>query len=128
MRILVILTAIGLAGCVEVQEPDGRQLFMENCASCHGADAKGDGEMSQHLVKMAPDLTKLSIRNGGVFPTDEVMATIDGLNRAPHFSGAMPEFGAGDMGETIVVERNGLGTPVPADLLALTQYLEELQE
>ena len=127
MRILVILTAIGLAGCVEVQEPDGRQLFMENCASCHGADAKGDGEMSQHLVKMAPDLTKLSIRNGGVFPTDEVMATIDGLNRAPHFSGAMPEFGAGDMGETIVVERNGLGTPVPADLLALTQYLEEVQ-
>lgn len=55
------------------------------------------------------------------------MSTIDGLDRGSHFSNAMPEFGAGDMGDTIIVEENGIGTPVPAELLALTEYLEDVQ-
>ncbi len=127
MRITYLVAALGLAGCVDVAEPDGQRLFIDNCAACHGADGKGDGPMSRNLIQMAPDLTTLSARNGGVFPTDYVMSTIDGLNRDPHFSGAMPEFGAGGMGDTIIVERDGLGTPVPADLLMLTEYLESLQ-
>jgi hypothetical protein len=36
----------------------------------------------------------------------------------------MPEFGATDMGEIIMVDR----TPVPAELLALAGYLESIQE
>ncbi len=127
MRTIIILGAVALAGCVEVAEPDGQRTFVENCASCHGLDAKGSGPMSRNLIKMAPNLTTLASRNGGVFPRDYVMSTIDGLDRGSHFSGAMPEFGAGDMGDTIIVEENGIGTPVPADLLALTAYLEGLQ-
>jgi hypothetical protein len=54
------------------------------------------------------------------------MAQIDGMDR--HWqAGGMPEFGAGDMGATVIVEHDGLGTPVPADLLALTEYLETIQ-
>ncbi|MFT5649005.1 MAG: hypothetical protein ACJAXK_001192 [Yoonia sp.] len=127
MRTIIILGALALAGCVDAPEPDGKQAFIENCASCHGLDAKGSGPMSRNLIQMAPDLTTLASRNGGIFPRDYVMSTIDGLARAPHFSGAMPEFGAGDMGDTIIVERDGLGTPVPSELLMLTEYLEELQ-
>ena len=56
----------------------------------------------RHLIKTAPDLTTLSARNGGIFPINYVMSTIDGFNRALHFSGAMPEFGANGMGDTIV--------------------------
>ena len=41
--------------------------------------------------------------------------------RGAHFSVAMPEFGAGDMGDTIIIERDGLGTPVPERLLALKE-------
>lgn len=127
MRYLVILAALGLAACVE--EPvDGPTAFMENCASCHGADAKGGGPAGRDLATAPPDLTMIAARNGGIFPTDQVMSTIDGLDRGSHFSAAMPEFGAGDLGETVIVENEGLGTPVPMKLLVLTEYLESIQQ
>lgn len=126
MRYTILLLAVGLAACVE--EPiDGRTAYLENCASCHGADATGGGLAARGLSVMPPDLTMIAANNGGVFPRDSVMSIIDGLNREPHFSAAMPEFGAGDMGETVIVENDGLGTPVPLQLLELTDYLESLQ-
>ncbi|MFT7107010.1 MAG: mono/diheme cytochrome c family protein [Yoonia sp.] len=127
MRYLVILAALGLAACVE--EPvDGRTAFMENCASCHGLEATGGGDAGRDLATAPPDLTMIATRNGGTFPTDQVMSTIDGLDRGAHFSAAMPEFGAGDLGETVIVESEGLGTPVPLKLLMLTEYLESIQQ
>jgi hypothetical protein len=101
---------------------------MDNCASCHGYDAKGTGEMAHLLIKMPADLTTLKARYNGVFPTDYVMSTIDGYARKPHFSGAMPRFGDGNMGDTVIVEQDGVGIPVPSELLALTDYLESVQE
>jgi len=124
MRFLMILAALGLGACVE--EPvDGRTAFMADCASCHGADAKGG---ARDLAVAPPDLTQISARNGGIFPKNRVMSTIDGLDRGAHFSRDMPEFGAGDMGDTVIVEEDGLGTPVPMRLLVLTEYLESIQE
>jgi len=129
MKKLSIIAGLALTACVETPDaPEGKQLYMDNCASCHGFDAKGTGEMADVLIKMPPDLTTLKARYKGEFPTDYVMSTIDGLKRKPHFSGAMPEFGAGDMGDTVIVEKDGIGTPVPAELLALTEYLESVQE
>ena len=129
MKKLSIVAALALTACIDVPEqPSGKQAFMDNCASCHGFDAKGTGEMADILIKMPPDLTTLALRNDGVFPRDYVMSTIDGYSRGPHFSGTMPEFGAGDMGDTVIVEKDGIGTPVPAELLALTDYVESLQE
>lgn len=120
------LPVLALAACVE--EPvDGRAAFMQDCASCHGTDAMGAGSFGAQLIKQPPDLTMIAARSGGVFPRDQVMSTIDGLNRGEHFSAAMPEFGAGDMGETVIVEEDGIGTPVPQRLLALTDYLESIQ-
>ena len=127
MRYLAILAVLGLAACVE--EPiDGRTAYLENCASCHGVDGKGDGPAARGLAVAPPDLTTIAARNGGVFPTDQVMSTIDGLDRGTHFSAAMPEFGAGDMGETVIVEEDGLGTPVPMQLLLLAEYVESIQQ
>jgi mono/diheme cytochrome c family protein len=127
MRYLALLAILGLAACVE--EPiDGRTAYLENCASCHGVDGKGDGPAARGLAVAPPDLTTIAARNGGVFPTDQVMSTIDGLDRGTHFSAAMPEFGAGDMGETVIVEEDGLGTPVPMQLLLLAEYVESIQQ
>ncbi len=127
MRYFVILAALGLAACVE--EPvDGRSAYQESCAGCHGDNGTGDGAAAGGLATAPPDLTKIAARNGGTFPRDQVMSTIDGLDRGAHFSPAMPEFGAGDMGDTIIVENDGLGTPVPERLLILTDYLESIQK
>lgn len=127
MRYLIILGALGLAACVEEPALDGRSAFLADCAGCHGADARGDGADVRDLGVVSPDLTQIAARNGGVFPRTRVMSTIDGLNRGAHFSAAMPEFGAGDMGDIIIVEENGLGMPVPERLLVLTDYLESIQ-
>ncbi len=127
MRYFIILAALGLAACVE--EPvDGRTAFMADCASCHGGDGKGGGPAARALAVAPPDLTQIAARNGGIFPRNQVMSTIDGLDRGAHFSAAMPEFGAGDMGDVVIVEEDGLGTPVPMRLLVLAEYLESIQE
>lgn len=129
---LVLLPAL-LMGCVE-QELDvspeaGALLFAENCASCHGVDAKGAGDFGEKLIMVPPDLTRLARENGGVFPRNYVLGVIDGFERGSHFSAAMPEFGAGDLGPTVIVEDEfGLGTPIPARLLALGACLESIQE
>jgi len=127
MRYLMVLAALNLAACVE-DPVDGRTAFKNNCASCHGADGTGYGPAADGLDVAPPDLTLIAARNGGVFPITQVMSTIDGLDRGAHFRTAMPEFGAGDLGETVIVENEGLGTPVPMQLLALTEYLQSIQQ
>lgn len=124
---VALILPLALAACVEPAPPDGRQAFLTDCAACHGTDAKGAGNFGAQLLVVPPDLTILAARNGGVFPRDAVMSTIDGLQRDPHFSAAMPEFGAGDMGDPVIVEADGIGTPVPVRLLALADYLESVQ-
>ena len=126
MRYMMMFAALTLAACVETPE-SGAQIYAAECAGCHGADAHGDGPNARDLETTPPDLTMIASRNGGVFPTDQVMSTIDGLQRDTHFSTAMPEFGAGDLGATVIVEHDGLGTPVPTKLLLLTEYIALLQ-
>ena len=56
----------------------GHRDFLNYCAPCHGADAKGDGTLGQFLTLAVPDLTKLSKLNAGTFPEERVMEVIDG--------------------------------------------------
>ena len=125
---------VAVAGCApEAESPRvdvlrGKQLFQENCAVCHGANAAGSGPASLGLGSPPPSLRGLSAANGGIFPRDFVLGTIDGLERHSDPIAAMPEFGAGDVGPLVQVEENGLSTPIPADLLALANYLETLQD
>jgi mono/diheme cytochrome c family protein len=52
--------------------------FKANCAGCHGAGGRGDGAYEQFNKLRIPDLTMLSARNHGVFPTERVTEIIDG--------------------------------------------------
>lgn len=56
----------------------GRRDYMNYCAACHGADARGDGTLGQFLTLAVPDLTRLSKFNAGKFPEERVMDVIDG--------------------------------------------------
>lgn len=129
--ITLMLAPLALAACIDTPDPgsisQGARAFGEDCAACHGLDAMGAGSFGGNLIVTPPDLTLLSHRNDGVFPANHVMSTIDGHIRGAHFSAAMPEFGAGDMGEVIHVEQDGIATPIPARLLALSRYLESIQ-
>lgn len=132
-RACFLIAAGALAGCVEqdldVSAEAGAQMFQEGCAACHGVDARGGGDFGQEDFAILPDLTTLSARHNGVFPRDYVMGFIDGYHAQGTDPGprVMPEFGASDMGPTVIVEENGIGTPVPARLLALSSWLETIQ-
>ena len=127
MRYITILTILALSACIDTGPVNGTMSFAENCAGCHGADATGNGPAAAMLAVPPPDLTLIAARNGGVFPRNQVASTIDGLNRGAHFSTAMPEFGAGDLGPQVMTDENGVPVPIPAELLALTDYLEGIQ-
>jgi mono/diheme cytochrome c family protein len=73
----------------------GGDLFRFYCASCHGAEGKGDGPVAPALTRRPPDLTTIARRNGGRFPTDRIEGFVTG-NRQPtlaHGSADMPVWG-----------------------------------
>lgn len=88
------LTA-GFAAAAQAEDLDvGKSEFQSSCASCHGADARGKGPVSDQLKIPPPDLTMLARNNNGVFPTNAVYETIDGMKTIPaHGTREMPIWG-----------------------------------
>lgn len=60
----------------DVMTMTGGEVYARYCASCHGAQGKGDGPRAASCKRPPGDLTTLSERNGGVFPRDRVIAAL----------------------------------------------------
>lgn len=88
------LTAV-FAAAARAEDVDvGKAEFKSSCASCHGADAKGDGPVSKQLRTPPTDLTTLAKNNNGVFPTNAVYEIIDGRKTVSgHGTRDMPIWG-----------------------------------
>lgn len=72
----------------------GKVTYATYCASCHGADARGAGEVAATLSRKPTDLTRLTAKNDGVFPAERMQAVIDGrVEVADHGSREMPVWG-----------------------------------
>jgi hypothetical protein len=73
----------------------GQDNFLNNCAQCHGADAKGDGPRSAGLLTKPADLTLLAKKNNGIFDPGAVYQIIDGRKQGSrlHLSADMPIWG-----------------------------------
>ena len=132
-RFIALTFVVLLVACMrEAEMPteaDGLQVFQDNCVMCHGSGGKGDGDAAQMMSPRPPDLTRIALRNRGVFPRAEVLSMIDGYTR-PDVAGVdMPEFGDLLMGDTVPVDvGDGVLTPTPRPLAALMLYLEAIQK
>ena len=108
MRVLAMLVSAGLVGTAAVQaqqraEPlipavadslAGSISFDQYCASCHGRSGEGNGPVARSLRTTPADLTVLSLRNGGTFPRERVVASISGSSGlALHGGLDMPVWG-----------------------------------
>jgi hypothetical protein len=73
----------------------GSDLSKAYCASCYGADGKGDGPMAESLKVKPAYLTRIAARNVGTFPLMRIERIICGEGRSPngHGSGEMPVWG-----------------------------------
>ena len=132
LRVLgpAMLLAAGCAAVTAMPEPpEGRALYDEYCAACHGPAAQGSGPLAAELALDPPDLSRIAARRDGDFPRAEVLSIIDGYTRGRVEGPQMPEFGELLMGDTVPVDTgDGRLSPVPRPLAALLVYLESLQE
>jgi mono/diheme cytochrome c family protein len=102
---------------------EGRALYAEHCASCHGASGRGDGPAAGSLRTRPTDLTRYAQTNGGVFPSEQTRRVIDGRGVGAHGSFEMPVWGSvfktgGASGEAATRQR----------IDAIVVYLESLQQ
>ena len=104
----------------------GRFLFRVHCVSCHGSEGRGDGAMREVLTIEPSDLTAISKRNGGDFPTDLVIEIIDGRRNLPaHGAREMPVWGI--TFQTLDLDTNQ-ESEVERRIQDLVAYLESIQE
>lgn len=72
----------------------GKGIYMAHCASCHGADGKGNGDVAQYLTVQPTDLTRLRYAHAGEYPLSDVVGVIDGRQWVKvHGSREMPVWG-----------------------------------
>lgn len=99
VRALIAGAALCLGPVALAQAPRGdaaRGLadYRAQCAKCHGPGGKGDGRLMDMQNRRIPDLTRLSMRNDGVFPTARVIEIIDGTRVIViHGTAGMPVWG-----------------------------------
>jgi mono/diheme cytochrome c family protein len=125
----ILLTTGALAQAADSKAPDaqtlgaGRALFLERCAACHGADAKGGGPVAASLKGPVADLTKLPQKNG-VFDEARIRTSIDGTQTASaHGTREMPVWGK-VLAKTGAKRSEGWAQ---ADIWTLIQYLKSIQ-
>lgn len=101
----------------------GPVMFRTYCAVCHGIDGKGNGPAVPALAKQPPDLTQLSKKNGGKFPTFVVSNIILGDEFiAAHGSRDMPMWG------DVFRSKNRDESAIKLRIHNLTEYVESLQQ
>lgn len=110
-------------GAPEAAVAAGRQRFEENCALCHGLDARGNGPFAALLNVKPPDLTVLARNAGGEFPFSRIYRRIDGRDLPlAHGTSDMPVWGSR------LKREGGDETYVRGRIFEILLYLESLQQ
>lgn len=128
---LLLCSLAGAASAGDDSGALGQREFLKSCATCHGSDGKARTPAAGAAKPAPADLTQLSKKNGGYFPTARVYETIDGrLAVAAHGPRDMPLWGQVYTSQAGPAANN----PYPAEaavrsrIHALIDYIYLLQE
>jgi mono/diheme cytochrome c family protein len=130
---LLFACSVGFGGCAakELVTPPSREgdraIYLEACASCHGAGGTGDGPAADTLKHRPADLTRLAEQHGGEFPRQLLVDVVTGRREIPaHGDTEMPVWGH-------AFSQAGSGATVGAAIYTqrlingVIQYLESIQ-
>ncbi|MBS0421238.1 MAG: cytochrome c [Proteobacteria bacterium] len=123
----LLLMACANRECLDTSgTASGAALFRINCAGCHGTDARGNGPIAEFINAPVADLTRISVRNGGQFPTERVFQVIDGQSGSSvHGVRHMPVWGYEFFGSESDDAKAHLDATQKVDRLVM--YLRTLQ-
>lgn len=131
MRLTGFLAAALLATPALAQQdvPTGAAIYQENCATCHGIEAMGNGPMAPILLVQPSDLTTLTERHGGTFPMTRVVMRIDGRDPLVSHGSDMPVYGEFFEGVQNIALKTESGQPmlVSEPIADLVAFLQEIQ-
>ncbi|WP_296479536.1 cytochrome c [Roseinatronobacter sp.] len=120
---LAAMLVLSGAACSPWTSPQaGRNIYAQNCVSCHGDDGRGGAQV--------PDLTGIAARAGGTYPQRRVLDKLDGYARGAviYTDVEMPNFGDLLTGRLTRVQTDqGLSRPFPEQIIALDAYLQSIQ-
>jgi mono/diheme cytochrome c family protein len=78
----------------KVNPTDGKLMYSNYCAPCHGTDGRGNGPVSGALKSQPTDLTTLAKANNGKYPDSHVISVLQfGPTLPAHGSAQMPVWG-----------------------------------
>ena len=116
------------AGAEDDEAKTGAELFISLCASCHGAQARGDGPVAPLLVTPPSDLTRIAQRNSGRFYADTVQRFIDGREvRRAHGPRDMPVWGR-QLYFSAKEDDPAARAHADAEIAKIVEYLRSIQQ
>jgi mono/diheme cytochrome c family protein len=129
--LMIVLLAAGIANAQTTVKKvsakptvaiDGKVLFHDYCAVCHGVEGKGNGPAASAMKAAPSDLTQIARRNNGRFDDERILRILRGEESVgAHGSKDMPMWGG--------VFNNMGSNPsmVQTRVHALVQYLDQVQ-
>lgn len=118
--------AASAAHSADYMAATGETLFGKFCASCHGADARGNGPVAKYMKVAPPDLTRIAQRRDGKFPAERVEQIVDGrIVIGAHGTRAMPIWGEEFTRQQIGEPQAERGTRVVIE--RIVGYLRDIQ-
>jgi len=146
---VALVMVAGFGGAAAADDPAvalGQKLYTQYCASCHGADGKGNGPEAAKLDPKPGDLTQIAKKNGGKFPFYETMLLISGRSATAQDQNTdLPGLSPGNIpkahgdpkmpvwGEVFSREELSKGTSMDLQMQAtgkimlITEYLQSIQ-
>jgi len=130
-RFSALALALALPAVASAQDAaNGKELYMQHCAFCHGLEAKGGGPLAGGLIVQPKDLTLLSRENNGVFPLVRAVMRVDGREALVSHGSPMPIYGPYFEGDRSVAMRTEAGQPMlmSVPVADITAYMIEIQQ
>ncbi len=124
MILLAALMLINIASAASADDvAQGRAIYLQHCASCHGLAADGNGPMARVLTTPPANLRQLSERYGNPLPVDQIARYIDGrADVKAHGPRDMPVWG-----KRFYSEGQGSESQVKDLIAKLVAYLQSIQ-